>query len=229
MICIYRSPSCDATLFTQSLHEYIKLVNAKNILAIVGVFNLCMRKYFTSVKVESLYDGLLENGFHPVIQTSTRSANETNSIIDQIFLNCHFLNGSTKVVSGNVFAGVTDHNLQYLNMKFDDCKIKETVQPLTRIYNERNINAFVKELESLKFCATDNAPLDEVYDEYDKLVSDVFERAFPLRKVSRKMLKSKDWFNEDCMAAFKKKKKLYKRFYRTKSHEDKEAHDKFNR
>ena len=229
LVCIYRSPAQDSVAFTDALIKYVKLMNKQNLFAVVGDFNMCKRKIFTHPTIEKLYDSLLEHGLYPVIETATRSSNQSNSVIDQIFLNSCFLNNPSNVRSGNVFAGITDHNLQYLFIENNSLKEVKTVRPLHRIYSKKNIHNFIKELESLKFVVNEKAEAVYLYEEYDRLVSDAFEKTFPLCKVSRKMFKSKSWFNQECMEAFKKKTKLYRRFCRTKSAEDKLAHDKFSK
>ena len=229
LICIYRSPAQDSLSFTDALTDHVKLMNTQNLFAVVGDFNMCKRKIFTSPTVEKLYDSLLENGLFPVIDTPTRTTDESCSIIDQIFISSRFLNDPLNVQAGNVFAGITDHHLQYLFIVSNCFKEKETVRPLNRIYSKKNIHTFIKELESLKFVLNEEAGAIHLYEEYDQLVSNAFEKTFPLVKVSRKMFKSKSWFNQECMNAFKKKTKLYRRFCKTKSTEDKIAHDRFSK
>ena len=58
----------------------------------------------------------------------------------------------------------------------------------------------------------------------------VFENVFPFVRKSRKLINSKSWFNEDCLKAFKKKTKLYKKYTKTQNEIDRIAlynHNKY--
>ena len=230
IIAVYRSPSERTSSFVNSLLEHVRSFtnDSSTILAVVGDFNMCLNKYTTDGNVENLYDSMLEKGFSHIMQTNTRITFKSQSLIDQIFMHNYHIHSATSAISaGNIRADITDHDIQYLYMTMEK-KSEDKSKPV-RNYEIKNIDHFQKLLDNLNIVINEDAHVNEMFEDFLKSTNTAYLKAFPLKPKSNKMRKSKSWFNDECLKAFRMKTKLFKRYKKTLLIQDRLISDEYNR
>ena len=138
MLVIYRSPSLDFWPFLSSLEKFM-FEKSKNLFAVLGDFNICLKKYYFDKKSESLYDTMLEKGFIHLINTTSKSVGNSLSIIGQIFMNVNTTLNNDKILCGNVDCGITDHKMQYIVLDEQIPDVSETDHVLKRSYERTTV------------------------------------------------------------------------------------------
>ena len=104
---------------------------------------------------------------------------------------------------GNTHATITDHSLQYLCLEIGNSFNNKT-DKFIREFSKSNI------LKSQEYLIEANATLDlncnvnDIYDGFAQTTNAAFIKAFPLKRKSKKIEKSKFWFNDKCREALKK-------------------------
>ena len=232
ILAVYRSPSQDANIFLNSIKKLSTTIEHKPTI-IVGDFNLNLLNYFNDVRTETLYDNLLESGYSPVIETPTRITNNSlGSIIDQIFINFNVIHQPDQNYSGNINAKITDHQVQYLILTNSRSKmVKGTNVYFNRSYDDSSVIKFTQSLiENNSLCDTNSISNPNIlYNEFSNNLLNIFENSFPIKKIKKRKITNKRWFNHECISAHKKKISLYKKFQKSRSIYDEYEYKKQNR
>ena len=199
LMVIYRSPSADFNVFLESLHSFLTSNSDTKMFAVIGDFNVCLKKYSSNHKSEFLYDTLLETGFIPLIHSATRKSVQTDSIIDQMFLNQDLIIACAKLESGNVNCRISDHEMQYvfLDMNYNIHKNKRNedttgIYREKRLFNRSNIEIFLKKLSTANFDTSNcNNDLNKAFDSWQDNIYDIYKKTFPIIKDNKKVVKNK--------------------------------------
>ena len=102
---IYRPPSGDANLFTETLNDILIQHNlSDNETIIAGDFNICLLNEHRSDITNTFVNMMNGFFFRPIITRPTRFMNNAATVIDHIWVNTTY-----EVISGIFYADITDH------------------------------------------------------------------------------------------------------------------------
>jgi len=110
---IYRPPNLSHTLFMDYLEKILdSLENTKCTCVIAGDFNYNLLKYHSDKPTLSFMNMLNSYGFFPTISKATRISNNSDALLDNIFIN------DVNVVnnSGILLHDLSDHFPVFLNL-----------------------------------------------------------------------------------------------------------------
>lgn len=149
----------------------------------------------------------------PIITKPTRTADHTSTLIDHIYANV-----PQKIIkSGISLIDITDHLPVFCTVATKLTTVSET--RLFRDFSHFNEAEFLKDIEEEN---TNYWISDNVNESMNKLVSSLLkitEKHAPLRKVpsrKRRLLKS-PWISSAILISIKKKHKLFKSYFLSKS------------
>ena len=230
--CIYRSPSTNMSKFTESLNNRLKGLShkTKENMIMAGDFNINLKNEKDKHSM-CFYDKLLEANFSPLITTPTRSTNQSQTIIDQIFIhNSLLMNKQDVKYVGNLFLGITDHNAQYLIIKKETKQNSIKNRGFKRNYTQVNMQRFTEFTKNILFTKeTEKCTVNDVFSEFKEKIKQAHDKSFPLQRISRKQFANKDWFNQELKKYHRKKVKLYKKWKKTKSQTDEDNYKAFSK
>ena len=84
-------------------------------------------------------------------------------------------------------------------------------RPMTRIFGERNCASFVQQMQSYNWNEVYDIEGDSYYDEFISVIRNMYQRAFPLVRVSRKRWRDKRWLTKGLKVSIKRKNIMYKK------------------
>ena len=211
---IYRHPGSTKECledFTQQLNNIIKKVERENKkVYIVGDLNIDGMKVTENKQVGNFFNMLLDNNYLPTITKPTRIQDTSISLLDHTIVNASTVKNDSKIISGILYSGITDHLPVFISIQ-ESHRIIPKERPLIRIYCEKNINSFQSKLAESnwdKFEESNNCTeaLKIFYDIWNKCHNE----AFPLTRLSRAKCKQKPWISADLKKEIIIKNKLYR-------------------
>lgn len=232
LICIYRNPNKQSQAFVESLNQYIESLGKihKNVI-IAGDFNIQMNDLPNNKIALSLIEKLSFNNISPLILSNTRCFNNSNTLIDNIFMTNHLvINDKTEIYSGNIKTYITDHFAQYTHIAFRSPTHAPSNRPFIRQHTQKNIEKFRSHLENINMPEIHcNDDTDNLFYNFDNLLSTAYESYFPFKKMSKKEYKNKPWFTKDLRKQSLKKAKLHKKWKETQTIENEVNYKKFQK
>ena len=178
---IYRHRNSDVKMFTEHMdYRFEMLHRSKKQCIIAGDLNIDLSKFNVDRLTENYLSVLFSNNVLPVIYYPTRIAQSSATIIDHIYW-CNNKNcNDTTVVSGNLYADVSDHlpNFIFINKTLPINKISD--RPMIRIYSDKNNKSFCEYLrnvdwENILYNETDtNRAYDNFLQKLDNLSRQTF-------------------------------------------------------
>ena len=86
--CVYRHPSGDRDLFSETLKSQLeRLTNKGYEIIVLGDININFLNYNNDNHTSDFLDMLLDLGFMPLITKATRITDHTSTLIDHIYTN----------------------------------------------------------------------------------------------------------------------------------------------
>ena len=205
---IYRHPNQKTEQFTDKLNESInKLIKKNKNIIIVGDINISLLK--TDPKSKAYLDTLLNNSMIPAINLPTRITDYSMSLIDHINVYRTQSSLKNKIISGNILLDISDHLPNFMIIEGKP-KLNNKERPKIRIFSERNKAKFLDELKNSNWevvYANDNA--NEAYDLFIKKFKKIYNKCFPLVKISRSKFKDKPWITKGLKISTRHKNNLY--------------------
>lgn len=211
---IYRHPGGNKEgldIFTKYIeNNMIKINQEKKKCIITGDLNIDGLKIDQCNHICNFFDSALEQYFIPTISHPTRITEKSISLIDHIIINHNFLKASQNVSTGILYHGMTDHLPIHINVKTLTREEKET-RPKIRIYGTKNMENYKRIMSSsdwTEFYYTED--INKAVDILYKTHIFAFNKAFPLKQLSRKRAKDKKWVTTGLKKSIQEKSKLYK-------------------
>ena len=141
----------------------------------------------------------------PYICIPTRLTDSTATIIDHINVRIPVNQMHTKISAGNLINDISDHLPNYFIMDSNINKTKD--RPLIRLYNEKNIKNYKRnlpnELPLLPHPRSNDPKI--LLAEFTYNLRKRLEKYFPLIRVSRKKFKEKCYITEEIKSMIKKR------------------------
>ena len=206
---IYRHPNGNTHHFVDQLNTTMSKLPRDKICIMAGDININLLHYDDS-HVNEYITQLLSYGFLPRITLPTRITDSTQTLIDHIFVRIPIKDSERSLISGNLYADLSDHLPVFLCLGIG--KPHKPKRPWVRIYSEKNIQNFktsmqAQEWDVIEACHT----TDEKFDCFQKILTDIYEQNFPLVKLSRKRAKDKKWINNGLKVSIRHNFRLYKK------------------
>ena len=212
-------------------HRFEMLHRSKEQCIIAGDLNIDLSKFNVDMLKENYLSILFSNNVLPVINYPTRIAQSSATIIDHISW-CNNKNcNDTTVVSGNLYADVSDHlpNFIFINKTWPINKISD--RPMIIIYSDKNNKHFCEYLRNVDWgnILYKETDTNKAYDNFFAEIRQSFETNFPLQRLSRRGSKDKIWITRGIKISSCNKKKLYKKWIISHDKNDFDKYKKYNK
>merc|ERR1712055_931573 len=221
---MYRHPSGDIGHFSAALND--KISNIKdNILAItLGDINIDL---LDENKSNTYLNNYFAKNFIPCITIPTRITSRSASIIDHIFVKIPPKLIQIKCFSGNLITDLSDHlpNFTFLDLKTQNTKKR----PFVRLFTEKNKKLFADKLheEAPLINTNDLTDPNRAYNIFSNNYLRLFNKYFPLTKLSKKASKDKPHITSGIKVSIKYKNKLYKKYKENSNEVNRAAFNRF--
>ena len=223
---IYRHPNGNVHHFVTDLEHSILKLNKNNHCILAGDTNINILNYEGATELEYLTT-LLSHKFLPQITLPSRITNHSATCIDHIFVR---MSGSdhkyAKCLSGLLYADISDHLPCFLSI--DTGVMSKLTRPMTRIFGEKNCKYFVEQMSNFDW--------DTIYRHdcnwYDKFVLEIkviYEKSFPLVRLSRKRSHDKPWITSGLKTSISHNHRLYRKSLHSRSCSISAAYKRYNK
>ena len=224
---IYRHPKGNITHFNGSLAISLENIKETEMCILVGYMNINLIN-LDNQKTYDYLTSLLSQNFIPGITLPTRIKDDSMTLIDHIFVGLPHKRSDRKLLSGNLFSEKKD---QLANFVCIEVSAKNNVnkRAKTRIYHYNNYKSFFKKLAEvdweteLEFMQT----VDAKYDYFLSTFNHCFATSFPEVQVSRKRAKDKKWIMTGLKISIKHKNRLYMKYLKKPTDENKLAYARY--
>ena len=227
---VYRHPGGNIADFRTKLERSLDTIQKEAGRAFIGGdFNIDGCKVHKNSATADFYNSVLTQNYLPMITVPTRITEYSMTLIDNIFMKIGANNIDDDVISGNVYSDISDHLPNFVLIK---CKHvfhpPKEVRPNIRIFSDKNKAKFMSLLSE-----TNWADLYETEDP-NKMInilknrySEIYNKSFPLTKLSRQRLKDKIWMTASIRKCIMKKNRLYKQYINNPTEKHKEMYKKY--
>ena len=203
--CVYRHPSGDRDLFSETLKSQLERLNNKGYeIIVLGDININFLNYNNDNHTSDFLDMLLDLGFMPLITKATRITDHTSTLIDHIYTN---MPGKT-ITAGICLADVSDHLPIF-------CTIANKLSTSTEIkyfrdYSKFDNEAFLNSLASIDFRSLVTCDVNASMNRVTQILQQISDEHAPVRRASRQKRKqlNKPWISNAILTCIKKKNSL---------------------
>ncbi len=117
------------------------------------------------------------------------------------------------ILTGNVYCDISDHLPNFIKIITRQTLFDKNKRPLIRIYGQKNKDNFntLLNLASWDDFYSTSDP-DQALTILYKIYNEVFEKSFPLVKLSLQRAKDKKWITEGLKTSIKHNNKLFSKF-----------------
>ena len=210
---IYRPPSCDVSLFIDSMYSIMNVLATKynnEKVVLTGDTNLDLLKVCEN-KLTSEYCMMMNSyGFLPYIVRPTRVSCHSATILDQIWYN-----DDNVVRSGIILSDITDHFPVFIELNIEPSNIN-VINFSRRILNSRNKAAFDELVSAFDWSTviTDSDP-ESSYDTFHNKLSEFYEICFPIQNVRRKYLNiKKPYITGEIKKLIQERRKMQRKYFK---------------
>jgi hypothetical protein len=220
ILTVYRPPNTCMVQFNDHLdnvlNEIAKLIKTKEILMIVGDFNIDLIKIAQHNNTHNFFNVLLAQNLVPVITKPTRLTEFSSTLIDNIFIS-NFKNSKFNYKSGIIYNDLSDHFPCFISFNFNcTTNITHANAPVyTRQYNNSNYSKFAQLLKSTRweqFNKWSNfSDVNSFFNSFHKIFDSIFQEAFPMvvKSSNRGKNPGLPWLTPAIINSCKTKNKLY--------------------
>ena len=145
--CIYKHPDMDIDYFNDTfLTPKLDLICSEDKTCfLMGDFNINLLNVDKKHAISNFYDTLCSHFFAPYILQPTRIANNSKTLIDNIFMNCLEL----ETLSGNITTQISDHLVQFIMIKNFHRKKQNNTKIIKRDYKFFTKDEYANDLMSI--------------------------------------------------------------------------------
>ena len=207
--CVYRHPNGNISHFTDALIQLNSKIPKSSPLITCGDFNIDLMKIWHT-QIKSYTETLFELGLLPTITIPTRITEDTQTLIDHIYVRTSKKLNEKTIKTGVLFSDISDHLptfflISKINYVKEDRKV-------IRLYSEKNISKFTSDFEMIDWNnVLSSQDVDESYSVFIRQYTELFEKHFPLTKLSRARQKDKKWITQGIRKSIVHKNKLLQR------------------
>lgn len=214
---MYRPPDSSISAFFSHIDKFLSYVNDNQLKLILGGdFNIDISK--PSTMQIQLLSAISSNGHEIATTTATRVTVHTATLID--FFISNIIGSST--LSGVLCCDISDHFPIYMLVRSTLRRKSKTVFPIkTQRVTPSALDAFHCSISNCAWESVFSAETaNEAYEEFMVIFKRIYQQHFKETIIKRFNKTRKPWINSDCLKMIKRKKKLFKKFLKTKSMDD---------
>ena len=220
---IYKPPQANPNDFLAILENILSAPSLENKTCfIMGDFNLDLLKCNSCIHCQSFCDIMLAKSFVHLINRPTRIANNSSTLIDNIFTNSLELTNS-----GIIISDISDHFPVYVFAPITMPTVSSS-PALTRIFSDNNISKLKESLVQTDWSQVynkDNA--NEAFNVFINLFMNLFNTHFPLQssRTKYKKVPRSPWITNSLLRPINRKNRLY--YKKTKSERNKQKYSNY--
>ena len=225
---IYKHPNSTSNglkYFKEQLENNMKKINEEGRCAIImGDINIDGLRVTHNENIKGFFNTILDHGFFPMITLPTRIQDDKCTNIDHIIVNMEFIKKSNKRTPGILFHDVSDHLPTFLVVENKKKPKTPKNRPKVRIFGEKNVRKFKENLTKSDWSKLyESTDPEEALDEFYSIYNNIYESSFPLKTLSRKRSKDKDWITPELRHQMNVRNSLQKKSLLHPSEANKEA------
>ena len=204
IVCVYRHPSGDRDIFSETLKPQIERLNNKGYeIIVLGDININFLNYNNDNHTSEFLDMLLDLGFMPLITKATRITDHTY----QIYAN---MPGKT-ITAGICLADVSDHLPIFCTIA-NKLSVSNEIKYF-RDYSKFDNEAFLNSLASIDFRSLVTCDVNASMNRVTQTLQQISHMHAPVRRASKQKRKqlNKPWISNAILTSInKKKQQLFK-------------------
>ena len=224
--CIYRPPDSNIDSFVESIAETLNILNNENkVVYLMGDFNINLLNYNTHRSTKEFIETLFSYSYLPLINKPTRVKGNSASIIDNIFSN----DTQNQLYSGILYTDLSDHFPVFgiLNSEVSQTRNKSITK---RCINDNNINKFKEMLLITDWTQVmGNGCCQEAFTNFHTKYSNLYNECFPFITVKTTYRNKKPWLTTALKNSIKTKNKLYIKYIKCSTEENKTTYFDYKR
>ena len=208
---VYRHPNGSVNHFISGLEDTLAKIPDNVNCTLAGDFNVNLLNYEQPTSFD-YFTTLSSYNFLPYITMPTRIQDSKATLIDHIFVKLSKKLAHSKIKSGNIFCDISDHLPNFIILYDNSNRKTNEERPLIRIFSENNIDTFKNSLENTDWDQLiQDQDTNTCYEKFYTHVSNLYDKCFPLVRLSRKRSKDKKWITSALKNSIKHKDKLCKK------------------
>src|SRR5437867_1649430 len=236
LLCgIYRHPSSNLKKFTYSLEKFLDSSHISNSISdifFIGDINADLLSCDTNHEIANYIDVLFSHNCIPLIILPTRFSDTSATILDHIYLKAGKNSNPGNLnacLTGNITTDITDHLANFLIMPLLSIPVPVKLRPLIRVHSPTNTTLFQNSLNNCDWSlkVTTVCDTNTAYDNFVSILDEIYNKCFPLTRVSRKCFKNKKWVTKEVKKSSEIKNRLYKKWIISKNLTDKTAYKNY--
>ena len=214
---IYRPnspPLASVTVFINELQNILDKIDETNgEVCLLGDFNIDLLRLDNDHNVNRFLEMMVASSFLPTISKPTRVADQSATLIDQIFIKSNEV--ATNLKSGIILTDITDHFGIFLGIGQKEQSInKQKLLIKKRKFNEKSIESLCTLLQYTTFEEVYQANNPEnAYNIFLDIFMSNYNLCFPLEEITipKKYIKKKPWMTKGLIISSITKQNLYKK------------------
>ena len=189
-----------------------KIKTEKKECYIMGDFNINLLNYETHNQTRDFIDSMFANSFKPLIDKPTRVTAFSTTLIDNIFSNDILSNNQHSCI---FYTDISDHFPIFLIEEKRNIEVVDEPE-YVRCFNDKNKHSFISLINDIDWSNIRTyEDAQEAYTAFSMLISEAYERAFPLIRKRTKQRYHRQWITRSIKHSINVKNKLYKRYITT--------------
>lgn len=206
--CIYRPPGNNLKNFNEVISDTLgKLNKINSYVYLLGDYNINLLNVGSHSLTNEFIDIMFSSSFIPLINRPTRITDDTATIIDNIFTNCH----NTDHIAGIIPKDVSDHFPIFVLVCNQSKPQTAKIDKYRRIINDTTIQNCVAKLQlkdwnNILECTDPELAYDIFLNQLNYLINDTI----PLKKIEENKYHEKPWITKGLRTSIINKNQLYK-------------------
>ena len=222
---IYRPPGQDVNEFNVFIDKVLSMITKNDKLVyLMGDYNINLLNEDVHTHTNDFINIMSSYSFYPSITKPTRITTNSATLIDNIFTN-----SKSHQTSGIIIADVSDHLPIFITTDLKVYRnINDKIGIEVRNFKDDNIERLKSELMKVEWehvCAGDD--VNQIYGNFVCKLNNLYDKCCPKRvkkfNPHKKKIKS-PWISYNLFKCVRRKNRLYKKFIRRPTEENKEKY-----
>ena len=218
---IYRPPQGNIKSFIDKLNDILNVIKSeKKIQYIMGDFNINLINYHSHYLTNEFVDMIYSFYSKPLITKPTRITSNSATLIDNIFTN----DIDNIVLNGILYLDISDHLPSFVITKLSNSKCDSSLNLIIqRDFNNNNLGKFKEALSNTDWSnVLSSTDANVSYNNFLEKFSNTYNSCFPtIKRKSKQNVPRNPWITSSILKSIKHKYRLYKKFIKVPSTENK--------
>ena len=205
---IYKKPDSDIRKFIETFTSVLnKLYSENKLIYFLGDYNINLLNIDSHNPTNEFIELMYSHNFFPLVSRPTRIMQSSATLIDNIFTNN--IDDTNLSLNGILVTDISDH-FPIFHLNYSYSVEMEESYIVTRVYNEKNKNAYNETISSMNWIDVLNCEnTQESFDIFHNKLIEIHDKCFPKIKIKKKYSNRKPWLTETLKNSIKMKNKLY--------------------